>query len=231
METTEKIVEKKVYEEGSKHQYASRGTGNAGLTLGIIGTALGGIAAAGLWGRGGKPGGVTSGEVAEVTSFASYNKECEDVLKLTNEMWGMKASTMQSMYESRQTDNAEKFSLWKGQIDADFSLYKGYRDMGDSIMGQMNAAAFGLYKQQRDGFDALAGRIANLEKDVAVNTAIRPYQDRLLQCEIDKRFVESINYTNQKTCKAIYGEVVLPSTPVVTGYGSYSACASATSAS
>lgn len=34
------IVEKKVYEEGKK-EYASKGVGNAGLALGIVGTALG----------------------------------------------------------------------------------------------------------------------------------------------------------------------------------------------
>jgi hypothetical protein len=207
METTEKIVEKKVYEEGHRKEYASRGTGNAGLTLGIIGTALGGIAAANLWSRQGRAASPNiAGEVAEVTSFATYNKECDDVLKLTNEMWGLKVGTMESMYSARQTDNAEKFSLWKGQIDADFALYKGYRDMGD----------------------ALTTRISNLEKEVAVNAAIRPYQDKLIQCEIEKAYTAGVNYTNQKTCKCIYGEVVLPSTPVVTGYGSYSACAAST---
>lgn len=46
---TEKIVEKKVYEDGRK-EYASEGKGNAALTLGIIGTALG---VGALWGRGG----------------------------------------------------------------------------------------------------------------------------------------------------------------------------------
>lgn len=47
MEMTDaKVVEKKIYEEGKKHDdYASKATGNAGLTLGIIGTALG----AGAW--------------------------------------------------------------------------------------------------------------------------------------------------------------------------------------
>lgn len=39
-ENKDHIVEKKVYEEGKK-EYASKGVGNAGLTLGIIGTALG----------------------------------------------------------------------------------------------------------------------------------------------------------------------------------------------
>lgn len=228
METTEKIVEKKVYEDGKRQEYASRGTGNAGLTLGIIGTALGGIAAASLWGRGGKQSGETAGEVAEVTSFAAYNKECGDVLNLTTEMWGQRVNTMEQLYGMRQTDAQEKFSLWKGQIEADFSLYKGFRDMGDAITANMNQASFGLYKSQRDGFDALAGRIACLEKEVAVNAAVRPYQDKLIQCEIEKAYTAGINYTNQKTCKCIYGEVVLPSTPTVTGYGSYSACAAST---
>lgn len=51
MEMTDaKVVEKKIYEEGKKHDdYASKATGNAGLTLGIIGTALG----AGAWLLGG----------------------------------------------------------------------------------------------------------------------------------------------------------------------------------
>lgn len=35
MEMTDaKVVEKKIYEEGKKHDYASKATGNAGLTLG-----------------------------------------------------------------------------------------------------------------------------------------------------------------------------------------------------
>jgi len=45
---TDHIVEKKIYEDGKK-EYASNGKANAGLTLGIIGTALG----AGAWLLGG----------------------------------------------------------------------------------------------------------------------------------------------------------------------------------
>lgn len=33
-----------------------------------------------------------------------------------------------------------------------------------------------------------------------------------------------INYTDRKTCKAIYGEVCLPNTPVVTGYVGANQC-------
>ena len=83
---------------------------------------------------------------------------------------------------------------------------------------------FALYKGNRDSFDALASRIADLEKKVAVNEAVRPYQDKLIQCEISDAFKTAINYTDRKTCRAIMGELVLPSTPTVTGYASYNPC-------
>lgn len=102
------------------------------------------------------------------------------------------------MYAHRETDVAEKFQLYKSQIDADF----------------------GLYKTSRDLYDVLNERYANkfneLDKKVAVLEATRPYQDRLIQCEIDRAFTASINYTDRKTCRAIYGVVGLPSTPTVT---------------
>ena len=120
---------------------------------------------------------------------------------------------MQAMYDHRNTDVAEKFSI-----------YKGMRDSYDDLSKHLDESAFGLYKSQRDGFDAMSSRIAQLEKEVAVNSAIRPYQDRLLQCEIDKAFTAGINYTDRKTCKAIYGEVMLPNTPTVTGYVGANQC-------
>jgi hypothetical protein len=243
METTEKI-ERRGWEENPSDKYTKRGTGNAALTLGIIGTAgVGLLGASMLSGRGGglfgggsgmpqnvnintELGGYGTATAAGVapTAFQVYEKECSEALALTNELWGMRVSGMEQNYQTRNNDVAEKFSLWKGQVDADFALYKGYRDMGDAITGKMYESSFALYKNQRDGFDALAGRIACLEKEVAVNAAVRPYQDRLLQAMITEKYTDSINYTNQKTCKCVYGEVVLPSTPVVTGYGSYSPC-------
>jgi len=60
-----------------------------------------------------------------------------------------------------------------------------------------------------------------LDKKVAVLEATRPYQDRLLQCEIDRAFNAAVCYTDKKTAYSIKGQVVLPSTPTVTGYGSY----------
>lgn len=37
-------------------------------------------------------------------------------------------------------------------------------------------------------------------------------------------FTAGINYTDRKTCKAIYGEVCLPNTPTVTGYVGANQC-------
>lgn len=212
----EKIVEKRIYENEGK-EYASEGKGNAALTLGIIGTALG---VGALWGRGGfgfggnmpenvnintLGGGVSGGRVAP-TAFEAYSHECEDVLALTNEIWGLKVNTQNQMYAHRETDVREKHELWRSQIDADF----------------------GLYKNQRDMFDALNEKYGNkfneLDKKVAVLEATRPYQDKLIQCEIERAFTASINYTDRKTCNVIRGQLVLPSTPTVTGYGSYNPC-------
>jgi hypothetical protein len=237
METNEKVIEKKVYEEGKQH-YATRGTGNAGLTLGIIGTALGGLAAMQLWGRGGLGGstslpenvninaytGAGSGAGTAPTAFEAYSKGCEETLALTNEIWGLKMNTQNELYAHRDTDIAEKFSLWKGQVDADFGLYKGYRDMGDALNAQLQQSTFALYKGQRDSYDCVNARLSQLEKEVAVNAAIRPYQDKLIQCEIEKAYTAGVNYTDRRTCRMITGEVVLPSTPLVTGYGSYTPC-------
>lgn len=234
METTEKIVkEKEVVYEDHKKEYASKGIAGTALGLGIAGTALA------LWGRngGGLPiiGGGGGGYPENVnintltspaasvapTAFQAWEKGCEEALALTNELWAMRVATMSEMYQHRGVDVNEKFQLWKSQIDGDFANYKATRDLYDVTNDKLNNAAFGLYKNQRDGFDALAARLCELEKNVAVGAAIRPYQDALIKAEIEKAYTAGINYTDRRTCRMITGQVVLPSTPAVTGYGSY----------
>lgn len=127
---------------------------------------------------------------------------------------------MQADYDHRNVDVAEKFSLYKSQTDADFGLYKVSRDLYDNTQDKMNAANFGLYKSQRDGFDALNARISQLEKEVAVGAAIRPYQDKLIQCEIEKAYTASINHTDRLDCRNLKGVITLPSNPTVTGFPS-----------
>lgn len=224
------IIEKKVYEEGhDRKEYASKGVGNAALATGIIGTALG---AAALWRRGGigfgggMPENVNINTVSDTvagrsgvapTAFQAWEKGCDEALALTNTIWGLKVNTQEQMYAHREVDVAEKFSLWKSQVDADFSLYKSQID-GD----------FGLYKSQRDLYDVLNERYSakfnDLDKKVAVLEATRPYQDRLIQCEIDKAFTAAINYTDRLDCRNIKGVITLPSTPTITGFPSQRCC-------
>ena len=226
MEMTDaKVVEKKIYEEGKKHDdYASKATGNAGLTLGIIGTALG----AGAWLLGGNRNvfgslvGSTMPENVNINTYgvsASSNqptalqvmeKECDDEVKLLTDMFGLKLDTANKFYAMRETDIAEKFSMYKGATEAinaenrramqaEFGLYKSQID-----------ADFGLYKNQRDQYDALQAKYSDLDKKVAVMEALTPYKEKLMMA-----------YVNEKTCNKVTGQLVLPSTPVVSGYGSY----------
>ena len=236
METNEKVIkEKEVIHEDHKKEYASKGIAGTALGLGIAGTALalwnrGGVGLPFLGGGGGQPENVNintntvSPANAAPTTFQAWEKECEDVLALTNTIWAQKVNTLNDLYAMRNVDVDEKFQLYKSQIDGDFSNYKAIRDLYDNTNDKLNNTAFGLYKSQRDGFDALASRLCCLEKEVAVNTAIRPYQDKLIQCEIEKAFTAGINYVDRKTSHMIVGQTVLPSTPVVSGYGSYCCC-------
>ena len=226
MEMTDaKVVEKKIYEEGKKHDdYASKATGNAGLTLGIIGTALG----AGAWLLGGNNRSVfgslgsnmpenvninaygANASSNQPTALQVMEKECDDEVKLLTYMFGMKLDTANKFYAMRETDIAEKFSMYKGANDAinaenrramqaEFGLYKSQVD-----------ADFGLYKNQRDQYDALQAKYCDLDKKVAVMEALTPYKEKLMMA-----------YVNEKTCNCLRGQLVLPSTPVVSGYGSY----------
>lgn len=230
MEMTDaKVVEKKIYEDGKKHDdYASKATGNAGLTLGIIGTALGACA----WLLGGNNrsvfgslGGSNMPENVNINAYganASSNqptalqvmeKECADEVKLLTDMFGLKLDTANKFYAMRETDIAEKFSMYKGATEAinaenrramqaEFGLYKSQID-----------ADFGLYKNQRDQYDALQAKYSDLDKKVAIMEALTPYKEKLMMA-----------YVNEKCCRKIDGVLGLQSTPTVTVLPSASIC-------
>lgn len=211
----------------------------------IIGTALGAVA---LWNRngggglssllsGGSGGGVpanvningfgggASGCCAP-TPFEVYSKTCGDVIDLTKAFYNQRITSLNEATAAREVDVAEKFSLYKGQVDADFGLYVNTRDNIDKVNNRLNDELFSLYKYTRDKDDETNARLCKLEKEAAVNTAIRPYQDKLLQNEIATAFGNAINYTDRRMCRVVEGQVVLPNTPVVTGFGGYCCCGS-----
>ena len=207
--TYAKVVEKKIYEDGKK-EYASKGL--AGTALGI---GIGGLALALLNGNGrgvfgslgnGMPdnvnintyGGMTASNTAP-TALEVMEKECADEVKLLTDMFGLKLDTANKFYAMRETDIAEKFGLYKSQVDAINAENRRAID-----------AEFGLYKASRDQNDATNAKMAALETKIAVMEALTPYKEKLMMA-----------YVNEKTCNCLRGQLVLPSTPVVTGYGSY----------
>ena len=221
--TDAKVVEKKIYEDGKK-EYASKGL--AGTALGI---GIGGLALALLNGNGrgvfgslgnGMPdnvnintyGGMTASNTAP-TALEVMEKECDDEVKLLTDMFGLKLDTANKFYAMRETDIAEKFSMYKGATDAinaenrramqaEFNLYKSQID-----------ADFGLYKNQRDQYDALQAKYSDLDKKVAIMEALTPYKEKLMMA-----------YVNEKCCRKIDGVLGLQSTPTVTVLPSASIC-------
>lgn len=226
--------------------YGRRSSYEAGnRALGVIGTVAGGLALLSLWNRGnggignllgggGLSGGTptnvninggwgTSGHCAP-TAFEAYTKTCDDAIALTSAFYNQRINSLQEATAARNVDVNEKFQLWKSQIDADFGLYKDNRDNIDRVNNRINDELFSLYKYTRDKDDETNARLCKLEKEVAVNTAIRPYQDKLIQCEISDAFNKSINYTDRKTCKMLEGIVTLPLEPTVAGAVSQTCC-------
>lgn len=76
--------------------------------------------------------------------------------------------------------------------------------------------AWALFGNRRSA-DDIRKELSDLKAELAVTKAIRPYQDKLIQCEMEKMFTAGINYTDRKTCNVIYGVVTLPNEPTVTG--------------
>lgn len=194
------IIENKM----DHHEVPSMGKANAGLTLGIIGTALGALNSMGTCNGGGLFSGLFGG---------GCSGSCSKNAGITNEELYIERSqaaeylaTTKQYYEGMMQTN-------KNITDAFFDSYK--RDVDNSFM---------LYKSQRDADDVLARKIDEVDKKVDIMAAIRPYQDALINSKIDNVAANANFNLEKRTCKMITGQLVLPSTPTVTGYGSYYPC-------
>ena len=210
MEMTDaKVVEKKIYEEGKKHdEYASKGIAGTGLGLGIAGTALG----LGAWLFGGNRnvfGSLGGGNMPEnvninangyganananqPTALQVMEKECADEVKLLTDMFGLKLDTANKFYAMRETDIAEKFSMYKGATDA------------------INA----------ENRRAMQAKYCDLDKKVAIMEALTPYKEKLMMA-----------YVNEKCCRKIDGVLGLQSAPSVTVLPSANICGCASTVS
>lgn len=198
--------------EGAKHMHEipSNGKVNAALTTGIIGTSLSGLLALGAMGIGtGVFGGSKKNECPGVPTGELYNerKEQADYVELTKQYYEGQIATQKQL-------DKNFFDLYKMNVDTSWGLYKNHID--DS---------FALYKGQRDQNDALTAKIDDVARKVEVMSAIRPYQDALINAKIDNVALVGDFNLARRTCRMIQGELVLPSTPTVTGYPSFSCCA------
>ena len=197
----------------------NRAKSNWALGLGIAGTILGGAAVAKQGGLGGILGNAAPANTVVYNSSptacpgAMYAKECEDILNVTKGMYDLYIAGTNQAAAAREIDVAEKFGL-----------YVNNRDSIDKLSDRTNAEFFSLYKYTRDKDDETNAKIYDLAQQVAINTAVRPYQDKLIQCEIDKVYTALVNYVDRKTCRLIPGRLVLPSTPTVTGYSADCNC-------
>ena len=174
----------------------------------IIGTALGGLLSI----KDGLFNGIFGGGCKQddcVPHGERYNerKEQEDYMALTKQYY-------ENVIGNQAMVNQKFFDLYKMNVDTSFGLYKNHVD--DS---------FALYKGQRDSKDELIAKINEVDKKVDMMAAVRPYQDALINCKIDNAATVADFNLARRTCRMIQGELVLPSTPTVTGYASYSPCA------
>lgn len=225
------VIEKTNY-GGYEGDYGGRRERN---TRALAGTALGIAIGAGvlsLWNRnggglgsilsgGGSNGGgsmpanvnVNCGGGSSTSTFGVFEKECSDILALTNLIYSKSAA-------ARETDIAEKFGLYQSQINADFSLYKDNRDNIDRVNNRINDELFSLYKYTRDKDDETRKELCDLKAQIAVSNAVRPYQDRLLQTEINGVYTALKNYVDSELCLRPKGVAVLPADEI-SGIPSY----------
>lgn len=194
--------------EASHKEFASNSKANAGLTLGIIGTALGALNTIGT-GRG-LLGGILGGGPAPVWGGGDMASEATTM-------------TPEDLYIERKQcrdyiDTTKQF--YEGQIVLLNKIDKGF----EAAKQQNIDWSFGLYKYSRDSKDELAAKIAEVNAKVDVMAAVRPYQDALINAKIDNNALVADFNLFRRTCKMMTGQLVLPSTPTVTGYGSYLYC-------
>ena len=167
--------------------------GIAGTALGLLALHRGGFGLFGnSWGyNSGMPqnvninADVNSPYSAAPSTVSVWEKEWEDNLKQQADMYNLALSNQYQRFNDRQTLNGELFSVWKGQVDSDFGLYKSTRDSFDVVNKRITDDSFALYKNQRDNFDALSARISQLETKQAVADAVEPWRAKVLDMRIN----------------------------------------------
>lgn len=186
---------------------------NGALTTGIIGTSLSGLLALGALGKG-----------SGLFNFGGSNScDCQSQNQCNRNANTTYVMDAEELYLERQA-NANK-------LEATNRYYQGVIDFNKTLTDSFFAAyerdvknSFDLYKLSRDQKDELSQKIDAVDKKVDIMAAIRPYQDALINAKIDTNALVADFNLSRRTCRMISGELVLPSSPTVTGYASYNPC-------
>lgn len=164
------------YDGGNRRDV--NGKANAGLTLGIIGTALGAWALFGnrrssvLGGAGGgmlgdgstniNVLGATAGSGSGApTAFQAWEKSCEDTLALQGGLYQWALTQQNQRFEDRERLNSELFGVY---IDG--------RNRTDALIEKNNTDHFNLYKYTRDADDDIRKELSDLKAELAVTKAV-----------------------------------------------------------
>lgn len=210
-----------------KHKKSSN-TAKTALGFGIAGTALGVINSGWLGGRSlfGR------GREGYEGGYDGYGRggchpcpaTCDDIICIEKEIGGLALALEKQIgcmaleeqgltYRMALKNQKEVCDLSEKESCDVLNLYR-YNDK----------KSFELYKSQRDGDDCLKDELCCLKAEVAAMKAIRPYQDKIIELAICDARKDAKFDLFHRTCKMISGEVVLPSTPLVTGFGSFNNC-------
>lgn len=200
-----------VIENGHMSEHVPMGKINGALTTGIIGTSLGGLLALGAM-NGCNNGGGILGNLFGGNKCGGCNNSNAQYVMDTEELYLERQANANHLETTKQYYQGI-IDFNKTLTDSFFAAYE--RDVKNS---------FDLYKLSRDQKDELSKRIDEVDKKVDVMAAVRPYQDALINSKIDTNALIADFNLARRTCRMIQGELVLPSTPTVTGYASYTSC-------
>ena len=196
-----------INEHAMHKEYASKATGNAGLTLGIIGTSLGALSMLG--------GNVLGGLLGTNTS------KCGAAAPASSGTCPIPVTAEEAYIERSMCQNY--LDLTKQYYDGKIAEIKDLHDAFYALDKQDTNNSFALYKNQRDTKDELDSKISALNAKVDVMSAIRPYQDALINAKIDNVAQVADFNLFRRTCRMLQGELVLPDTSV-SGFPSYTTC-------
>lgn len=194
--------------EINEHDIPSKGKVNAALTTGIIGTALGGMSVLGI-GRN-LVGNLLGGNCGNTASAPQCATTCSGVTDA--DLW------------LERKECHDYLEMTKQYYEQQLAMQAGLNNAFNGLKQYNIDNTFALYKYTRDSNDTINQRISDLNAKVDVMNAIRPYQDALINAKIDNNALIGEFNLARRTCRMITGELVLPSTPTVTGYASYNAC-------